>query len=100
MKNILFLCCLGLLLGCNSTKKEVEGDFTTGVIVYSMAENDCEYAIKVTNSNEEVVYFDPINLDNGYMKNNVKVKFKFRALKMQNRCAKANPISITEMLKL
>ncbi len=100
MRYMIFICCLGLLFGCNSVKKEVTSDYSTGTVVYSTAENDCMYTIKVTDNNANSVYFDPINLEDGYMKDNVKVKFKYQALKMQNRCDKANPISITEMMKL
>lgn len=91
---------LGLLFGCNSVKKDVANGYTSGTVVQSSVENDCVYTIKVTNINTESVYFDPINLENEFMNNNMKVHFKYRLLKMQNRCDNANPISITEIKKV
>lgn len=67
--------------------------YTAGVIEYSKEKDDCEYTIKL----KEGLYYDPINLEDGYKKDGMAVYFKFRGLRMMNRCPKANPVSIEEM---
>lgn len=67
--------------------------YTSGIIVYSKEKDDCEYTIKL----KDGLYYDPINLEDGYKKDGMAVYFKFRGLRMMNRCNKANPVSIEEM---
>lgn len=67
--------------------------YTAGVIVYSQDKDDCEYTIKL----KDGLFYDPINLEDGYKKEGMAVYFKFRGLRMRNRCNKANPISIEEI---
>jgi len=67
--------------------------YTAGVIVYSKEKDDCEYTIKM----KDGLHYDPINLEDGYKKDGMAVYFKFRGLRMMNRCPKANPVSIEEM---
>lgn len=100
MRYMILICCLGIMFGCNSLKKGDANDYSTGTVFHSSFENDCAYTIKVTTNNLDFVYFDPINLEKKYMKDKMKVKFKYRALRMQNRCDKANPVSITEIMEL
>ena len=69
--------------------------YTSGTIVYSDKEGDCEYTIKL----KDGLYYDPINLEDDYKKDGMAVYFKFRGLRMMNRCNKANPVSIDEMVK-
>ncbi|WP_299761132.1 hypothetical protein [uncultured Dokdonia sp.] len=68
--------------------------YTSGVIEYSQEKEDCEYTIKL----KDGLYYDPINLEDGYKKDGMTVYFKFSPLRMKNRCNKANPVSIKEML--
>ncbi|MDT0556136.1 hypothetical protein [Patiriisocius hiemis] len=96
--SITVILLLGIVTSCCSGKKDMANGFTIGTIVYSVDENDCNYTIKVTNKNEEVFY-DPINLEDDFKKNDIKIAFKFRPLKMKNRCNKANPISVFEVKK-
>ncbi len=67
--------------------------YTSGIIVYSKEKDDCEYTIKL----KDGLYYDPINLEDSYKKDGMAVYFKFRGLRMMNRCTKANPVSIEEM---
>lgn len=69
-------------------------EYTAGKIVYSQEKGDCEYTIQL----KEGIYYDPINLGDAYKKDGKLVYFKFRGLRMANRCSKATPISIEEML--
>ncbi len=82
----------------NIEKKVVEEKFdptgyTLGFITYSKEKDDCEYTIKL----KKGLYYDPINLDDSFKKDGMAVYFKFRGLRMRNRCTKANPVSIEEM---
>lgn len=70
-------------------------EYTSGTIVYSKEKDDCEYTIKI----EDGLYYDPINLEDSYKKDGMVVYFKFRGLRMMNRCNKANPVSIDEMIE-
>ncbi|RMA57259.1 hypothetical protein [Ulvibacter antarcticus] len=98
MRIVSFILFVGLLHSCCTTKEKMTNDFTSGTIVHSTDENDCAYTIKVSNT-ENVLYLDPINLENMYMKDGLKVQFQYKSLKMKNRCNKANPISLTKMTK-
>ena len=102
------LCCGA---SCSSTQKAAEKGqdaasqidetamkekgFTSGVIVYSDKEGDCAYTISADNG----ATYDPINLEDEYKSDGMKVWFTFRGLRMMNRCAKANPIDIEEIKK-
>ena len=67
--------------------------YTSGTIIYSEEKDDCEYTIKLKGG----LYYDPINLEDSYKKDGIAVYFKFRRLRMANRCNKANAVSIEEM---
>ena len=117
IKTSLGILILSLMACCSSTKTTTGGDtqattseakmaiekmeaegFLKGVIVASDADGDCAFVIKVENK-EQTSMYDPINLDNAYMKDGVKVWFKYGGLRMMNRCEKASPISIVEIQK-
>lgn len=100
MKYTVIMCFLLSLLGCKSVEKNDTSGHTSGTVVYSNIEDDCAYTIKVTNTNADIFYLDPINLDELFKKDNMKIKFKYNTLKIMNRCDKATPISITDMIKL
>ena len=66
---------------------------TLGIVVYSDKEGDCPYVIKTSDGR----MFDPINMDESFHKDGMEVEFTFGALRMANRCEKANPISLIEI---
>lgn len=82
----------------NKTTKLIPEGFTAGVIQESTKKGDCLFTILVTSKGEESLYFDPINLDEAYKKNGLAVFFKYRPLRMMNRCQRANPVEIQEIL--
>tara|TARA_B100000497_G_C7440878_1_gene274344 strand:+ start:187 stop:519 length:333 start_codon:yes stop_codon:yes gene_type:complete len=90
---------------CNSIKekpiqKPVEltpEGFTAGVIQKSTKKGDCLFTILVTSNSGEPLYFDPINLDEAYKKDGIALFFKYRPLRMMNRCQRANPVEIQEL---
>ncbi|MBT3588835.1 MAG: hypothetical protein HN507_09320 [Flavobacteriaceae bacterium] len=112
--NILILLFSILLFSCNSTNKTVtanpedevkiatekmmEAGFIKGTIVTSTIEGDCPITIKVEGKNG-TYYLDPIDLKEGFLTDGEKVWFKFGPLRRMNRCEKANPISIIEIVK-
>lgn len=104
-----FICCGA---SCSSTKEAAnksrnevtttidqnalkEKGFSSGTIVYSDKEGDCEYTIAVDTG----ATFDPINLADEYKEDGITVWFTFRGLRMANRCLSANPVEINEMVK-
>lgn len=112
-KTLIILLSVAIFASCNTTKSNVNGDgseassieennrmteagFKKGTIIYSSAEGDCPYVIDVDDPNYDYM-LDPINLDENYKADGVKIWFKFAGLRMPNRCEKANPINITEI---
>ncbi len=79
----------------DSNKMMADG-FTMGTIVASNIEGDCPYVISSEIDGNKVMY-DPINLDDMYKKNGMKVWYKYNGLRMMNRCEKANPVNISEI---
>ncbi len=71
--------------------------FTAGVIQENTKKEDCLFTILVTSNSGEPLYFDPINLDEAYKKDGIALFFKYRPLRMMNRCQRANPVEIQEM---
>ena len=112
--NILTLLFSILLFSCNSTNKSVtttsinevkiatekmmEAGFIKGTIVASKIEGDCPITIKVEGENG-AYYLDPIDLKEDFQIDGEKVWFKYGGLRRMNRCEKANPISIIEIVK-
>lgn len=76
-------------------EKMIAADFKSGTIVASKAEGDCPYTIKM--DGETSYFLDPINLEENYKKDGLKVWFTFTGLRIMNRCEKANPINVNEM---
>lgn len=105
---LLILC----FIACNATNKSISDNsnnkmekentqkegFTKGLIVYSDKEDDCPFTIEVKTDNN-IIYYDPINLEDIYKNNGEKVWFKFSGLRRMNRCEKASPINIIEIEK-
>ncbi len=111
MKTILLLGTAALLCiaSCKNTEEVAKDNtkesitektfdptgYTSGTIVYSKEKDDCEYTIRL----DDGYYYDPINLEDSFKKDGMVVYFKFRGLRMMNRCNKAGPVSIEEMVK-
>ena len=112
--NILILLFSILLFSCSITNKSItsssggelqivkekmmEAGFVKGTIVTSTIEGDCPITIKV--QGKDAPYFlAPINLENIEINEGENIWFKFAGLMMMNRCEKANPISIIEIVK-
>lgn len=114
MKSTLLLFAIVLFAGCSTTKntkdvvdktesnameskKMIDAGFLKGTIVVSQIKGDCPYTIQMDNDKANLL--DPINLEESYMQDGVKIWFKYNGLRMMNRCEKANPVSIVEIQK-
>ena len=82
-------------LNMNETKKMMADGYLAGTIVFGKESGDCEVMIYVENQDRKY-YLDPIDLDSSFSKENMKIWFKYRPLRMANRCVKANPISMED----
>jgi hypothetical protein len=81
------------------TKQMLIEGFTMGVIVTSEEEGDCPIVIQMQDG-ERTYFLDPINIAEMYTAiDGDKIWFKYHPLRMMNRCNKANPVSLTEILK-
>jgi len=78
-----------------SDAKMIEAGFKQGTIEASTVEGDCPFVIKM--DGEQSYFLDPINLEETYKKDGMKLWFTFRPLRMANRCKKANPVEIEDM---
>jgi hypothetical protein len=117
LKSMLLIISIGFISCCSSTKstdgtandnmndnavqgqKMLEDGYLKGVIVASEKEGDCPYTIRVVDNNDYNYELDPINMEKTFNKDGMDVWFKFTALRMPNRCLKANPVSLTEIQK-
>ena len=105
---VLFSCCSGNKAAADATnstnekevtittQKMMDAGFAKAAIVASDVEGDCPFTMSVDG---DTVLPDPINLEEGYMKQGKKIWVKFTRLKMMNRCDKANPVRIEEIQK-
>ncbi len=81
-----------------TAKKMMEEGFKAGTIVYSEVENDCPYTIQI--ENEDPSYFlDPVNLEEAYKKDGMKIWVQYAGMRMMNRCEKANPVNVVAIQK-
>lgn len=80
------------------SKKMITEGFTSGQISISTKENDCTITIKVEGE-YGVYYLDPVDLKGDFQTEGEKIWFKYGPLRRMNRCVKANPISIIEIVK-
>ncbi len=76
-------------------KEMISNGYTFGVITKSNVKGDCEYSIKISDS----LYYDPVNLSDLYKKDMLEIWFKFTRMRRMNRCEKASPITINEIIK-
>ncbi|MBP6312733.1 MAG: hypothetical protein KA408_10725 [Flavobacteriales bacterium] len=74
-----------------------EKNRTIGVIQQAITKEGCLWTIRI----KEVDYFlDPINLDEEFMVNELRVQFDYLQLRMTNRCKEANPVEVLSMVKM
>jgi len=67
--------------------------FTSGIIVNTKQEGDCEFAIQT----DDGIMFDPIDLTTDYKKADAKIWFKFARLRRPTRCGQIQPIRVEEI---
>ncbi len=85
-------------------KKMIADGYIAGQISISTVKGDCPTTILIEGKNGPY-YYDPINLTEDFDKVGVfnkdgeKVWIKFSGLRMMNRCDKASPINLTEIVK-
>ena len=107
MKSIISIITILLLFGCSSAKKmentpsaeetkNLQMGFVKGTIKAEPMGGACPYVIEA-NGADGPYFLDPVNLTEYYQKDGKKIWFKFRGLRMMNRCEKANPISLEEI---
>ena len=102
------------VISCNTTNKATEAKNNTdqqmdskqmiadgylaGQISISTKEGDCPTTIKVEGK-DGTYYLDPIDLKEDFQTDGEKVWFKYAGLRRMNRCEKASPISVSEIIK-
>lgn len=79
-------------------KKMIADGYLAGQISISKEEGDCPVTIMVKGK-EGAYYLDPIDLKEDFQTDGEKIWFKYNGLRIMNRCVKANPISIIEIVK-
>lgn len=67
--------------------------YTSGTIIQSKAEGDCEWTIKLKDGR----FLDPMTIDKDFMKDGATVWVKFLPQRRMQRCDKANPVDLTEI---
>ena len=80
-------------------KEMIAAGYTKGTIIASKEESGCPYVIQSEVNGSDVLY-DPINLEASFKKDGMEIWYTYRALRMMNRCEKANPISLEKIEKL
>tara|TARA_R110000787_G_scaffold15134_3_gene46806 strand:+ start:14272 stop:14643 length:372 start_codon:yes stop_codon:yes gene_type:complete len=121
MKSLSLLLLLTLTItSCNTTNKSIDtknnteqemdskkmiaNGYLAGKISISTEEGDCPTTILIEGKNG-AYYYDPINLsedfnkDGAYDNDGEKVWIKFSGLRRMNRCDKASPIHLNEIVK-
>lgn len=109
IKTLSIIALISIMLsGCNSKKQAMQEEnnrdeqmiaqgYFKGTIQFSDQEGDCPYKIIVSNGDNSLIFYDPTNLGEAFKKDKAIVYFKFRGLRMMNRCDRASPIEVTEM---
>ena len=83
---LLFICCLMLIFSCSNkvtkgvTSENLKEGYTKGIITSEYAEKGCDFLIKATVKDQELVY-SAINLDESLKKNGKEFQFKFRPIR-------------------
>lgn len=78
-----------------SSEKMEEAGFQKVELVVSDTEGDCPYTLQIKG---QETLLDPINLEDTYKKSGISLWVKYRPLRMPNRCEKANPVEIMEIV--
>jgi hypothetical protein len=106
---VLISCCSGQKTGIENSASETNNDITMDAqkmmeagfkqasIMASEETSACPFIMKMAGNDADLL--DPINLDEKYMKQDMKIWVKYRNLRMQNRCDKARPVEIEEIQK-
>ena len=76
----------------------MQAGYLPGRIIYSDLRDDCQYTIQLKENEKEFYYVDPINLNSEFNTDGQTVWVKFTGLKRENRCEKAVPVELTEIL--
>jgi len=79
-------------------KEMASKGYLAGQISFSKVQGDCPITIKVEGENG-TYYLDPIDLSEEFKNDGEQIWFKFGPLRRMNRCDKASPISIIEIIK-
>jgi hypothetical protein len=79
------------------TKKMMDLGYQKATTVASTVSGDCPFTLKMEGDNSYML--DPINLQEDYKQDGIKLWVKYTPLKMMNRCDKANPVNIVEIQK-
>ncbi len=78
-------------------KKMTEAGYKKATVIASTKEGDCPFTLKMEG---DVPYLlDPINLDESYKSDGMKVWVTYSGLRMMNRCDNATPVSIKDIQK-
>lgn len=78
--------------------KMLADGYLPGRIIYSDLADDCAYTIQLKEDRTDFYYVDPINLAENFKTDNKTVWVKFNGLRRMNRCEKAAPVEITEIM--
>ena len=81
-----------------NTERMIAEGYTAGTVVLSDKEGDCAVTIRLDGT-DDAVFYDPLEIDNAFKTEGMKVWFKFRGLRMASRCDKANPIALEDIKK-
>ncbi len=72
--------------------------YLPGRIIYSDEADDCQYTIQLKDGDRDFYYVDPVNLEEKFNTDGQTVWLKFTKLESENRCEKAVPVEILEIL--
>ncbi len=80
-----------------TTVKETTFDatgYTEGRIVHSQSEGDCEWVIQLKDGS----FIEAIQMDEKFLKDGTDIWIKYTPQRRMQRCDKASPVGITEMV--
>ncbi len=76
-----------------STNFDTTG-YTSGIIVQSKAEGDCEWTIQLKSGD----FIEAMDMNTDFLVGGKKVWVKYTPQRRMQRCDKASPVAITEMV--
>ncbi|WP_144668646.1 hypothetical protein [Dokdonia sp. Hel_I_53] len=68
--------------------------YTSGTIVQSKAQGDCEWAIQLENGD----FVETMDMDKTFLESGKKVWLKYTPQRRMQRCTKASPVAVSEMV--